>query len=591
MGHYQMADGKTLVIGTAAQEVLTVDEDTLSVAQHPFGAVGNSFFTLFFPNVVVMANGKVLVIGQEEGIDSSDILEAGQSLYEWDPNANAFTQLGPPAQNQTAGIFEVDSLARSGDHKWAVFAADRFYLYSSDSDSLTTVPLTTVNPPQDEFGVRGYAINADGTKIAVASATQVTFLDHSLTAIATAPIPGAFQTSRTAVQFSPDGRKLFLQYSFPVSIEEIDATTYSALGYVSGSAPDDNLERLLTIDAKGQAYVGIDGGLRLVDLTQRAVAATANGDMPSPNCPVLNVTLPLNTPKQVQLFDPITGVSVYVAGQPAPLLNGGAAINIPASSIAGPADVECIDISGNTTVGLNVVSYGVDPVGFSANLLPPAGNPGAYLFGFGFSASQGETPSVTLGGQPALKVISLGNAGLGTLQADGIQVPNGAPGESADIVVSSSIGSGTLASAATYYPSFSILPASGLLQLLYDNHRNLLYALKATEVDVLNPKIMQWQSPLVFPSAAMGAYNTMALTPDGSKLVVAGLAGSAPQLIVLDPSNVSAPSVLTYSGNSSVSGSIAITKFNTVVMPGNPGLVLDLQRRPSLSCPTSAGKS
>ena len=53
MGHYQMADGKTLVIGTAAQEVLTVDEDTLSVAQHPFGAVGNSFFTLFFPNVVV----------------------------------------------------------------------------------------------------------------------------------------------------------------------------------------------------------------------------------------------------------------------------------------------------------------------------------------------------------------------------------------------------------------------------------------------------------------------------------------------------------------------------------------------------------
>src|SRR5439155_14277945 len=84
--------------------------------------------------------------------------------------------------------------------------------------------------------------------------------------------------------------------------------------------------------------------------------------------------------------------------------------------------------------------------------------------------------------QPALEVISLGNAGLGTLQADGIQVPNGAPGESADIVVSSSIGSGTLASAATYYPSFSILPASGLLQLLYDNHRNLLYALKATEV-------------------------------------------------------------------------------------------------------------
>src|SRR5205807_6568143 len=97
-------------------------------------------------------------------------------------------------------------------------------------------------------------------------------------------------------------------------------------------------------------------------------------------------------------------------------------------------------------------------------------------------------------------------------------------------------------------------------------------------------------SPLVFPSAAMGAYNTMALTPDGSKLVVAGLAGSAPQLIVLDPSNVSAPSVLTYSGNSSVSGSIAITKFNTVVMPGNPGLVLDLSTSTFTQLPYFGGE-
>jgi hypothetical protein len=180
----QMADGKTLVIGTAAQEVITVDEDTMSVTQHPFGAVGNSFFTLFFPNVVAMANGKVLIIGQEEGIDSSNILEAGQYLYEWDSNTSAFAQLEPGGQNQI-GIFEVDSLARSADHKWAVFAADRFYLYSSDADALTTVPLATVNPPQNQFGVRGYAINADGTKIAVASATQVTFLDHSLTALPT----------------------------------------------------------------------------------------------------------------------------------------------------------------------------------------------------------------------------------------------------------------------------------------------------------------------------------------------------------------------------------------------------------------------
>src|SRR5207249_10248608 len=48
-------------------------------------------------------------------------------------------QLEPSGQN--LGIVEVDSLARSADHKWAVFSADRFYLYSSDTDSLTGIPL------------------------------------------------------------------------------------------------------------------------------------------------------------------------------------------------------------------------------------------------------------------------------------------------------------------------------------------------------------------------------------------------------------------------------------------------------------------
>jgi hypothetical protein len=40
VGIDQMADGKTLVLGTASQQIVTVDEDTLMVTQHPFAAVG-----------------------------------------------------------------------------------------------------------------------------------------------------------------------------------------------------------------------------------------------------------------------------------------------------------------------------------------------------------------------------------------------------------------------------------------------------------------------------------------------------------------------------------------------------------------------
>ena len=431
------------------------------------------------------------------------------------------------------------------------------------------------------YGIRGYAVNADGSEIAVASATQVTFLNGSLAALSSTPLPGSFQTARTAVQLSADGSRLFLQYPFPVTIEEIDANNYNALGYISGTVvPDsDNLERMLTTDAEGRAYVGIDGGLRVVDLTQTPVPNSTGNAFTVPSCPALNTVLPLNNSTTVQVLNQPTNMNIYVGGQAATLAavaGGFTQITIPGSPLTGPADVECVDSSGNTSVVLNGVSYGVDPVGFSANLLPPTGNPEAYLFGFGFFTSQGAAPSVTVGGQEATNPAEIEGYGFGTLEGVGFRVPDGTSGESAAVKVSGSLGSGTLASASTYYPAPTIVPASGLLQVLYDSHRNLLYALKATEVDVLNPTTLQWQSPLAFPAAATGTYSTMELTPDGSKLVVAGMAGTAPQLIVLNPDNSSLASVYTYTGNASVSGSIAITEFNTVVLAGVGGVVFDL---------------
>ncbi len=581
----QMADGKTLVIGTQAQEILTVDEDTFAVTPHPYAALGNYFFGLFFPNVVALANGEVLIIGLEQGIDSDDIVEAGQYLYEWNSSANTFTQLEPTAQN-TGNWEEVDSLARSADHKWAVFAADQFYLYSSDSSSLTTVPVSTVNPPQNEYGIRGYAMNADGSVIAVASAEQVTFLNRSFTVLGTASLASAFQTSRSAIQFSANGSRLYLEYPFPLSLEEIDATSYNPLGYVSATVlpDDDNLERMLTTDAEGRAYFAINGGLRVVELSQVPVPTWTQVYYSGSNCPNLNAVLPLNQSQQVQLLNQPTNLQVYVGGQTAQLVSNApfTDFNIPGSPISGPADIECIDSSGNIAVVADGVSYGVDPVGFSANLLPPTGNPPSYLFGYGFFANnQSAAPSVTVGGETVASPIAITGYGLGTLEGEGFYVPGGSPGQSVSVHISSSIGSGTLPSVATYYPAPTIVPATGLLQVLYDSHRNLLYALKATEVDVLNPTTLQWQSPMPFPKTATGTFNTMALSPDGSSLVVGGLVptttgGTTAQLIVFNPDNAALASVFTYPGGASASGSIAITNLNTVLVAGFPSLAFDL---------------
>jgi hypothetical protein len=569
----QMADGNTLVLGTQAQDVITVNEDTLTVTLHPCTGLDGSNYGLFFPIVVAMANGRVLMSGLEPGIDSDDIYESGYYLYEWDSVANTCSQIEPSAGNEN--FFEVDSLARSADHKWAIFAADQFYLYSSDANSMQTVSLNTVNPPDDEFGVRGYAMNADGSEIAVASASQVTFLNNSLTALATTSIPGAFQTARTAVQFSADGQTLYLQYDFPLEIEEINASSYSALGYITGDVAtlgDDNLERLLTTDAEGRGYTGIAGELRVVNLTQSPVPNPSSGNSPGgPNCPNLGIALPLNASQQLSLVDTFTGSSVYVGGQPAPLLDGGTAIDVPASSIVGPADEECIGAYGDTLMVQAAVSYGVQPLTLSANLLPPTGNPTIYLYGYGFSGSSGETPTVTVGGS-SVKVTSL-SYNATPLEGEAIQVPNGTPGESANVVVSSSVGSGTLSAAATYYAAPTIVPASGLLQLLYDGHRDLLYALTATQVDVLNPTTLQWQSPIVLPQPATPvSYTTMAMSPDGEWLVV----GSAnANIVVLDPDQPSQAQLVTSSLINSLS-SLTITEFDNAILAGAQLVELNL---------------
>jgi hypothetical protein len=582
----QMADGNTLVIGTQAQEIITVNEDTLSVTQHPFSADVNGT-ALFFPLVLGMANGKVLVIGHESGIECDNIFECGEALYEWSSSTDAFTQLESASNSPLAPV----SLARSADHKWAVFASDQFYLYSSATDSLTSVPLSTVNPPDNSFGVRGYALNADGSKIAVASASEASFFDRSFNLLGSVPLQTAFQDARSAIQFTPDGTRLFLEYALPLWVEEIDAVNYTALGVLSASVDpdDDNLERLLTVDAKGRGYFGIDEGLRLVDLTQTPVPNSANNNNPGPpSCPSLQAVLPLGTSQQLSFLNPINGLSLYIGGVPAPLLQGGTALNIPASSVPGPMDVECVDNFGDMSVAIDGVSYGVDPLALSANMLPPDGNPIAYLFGFGFyglpelnfTTNPPFQGSVSIGGEPATSAVTLGSElPPTTLGALAFHVPNGPPGESASVGVSSSFGSGTLTAAATFYPAPTIVPATGLLQLLYDSHRNLLYALKSTEVDVLNPATLQWQTPLQFPAAATGTYNTMALSPDGTKLVVAGTTGAEPQLIVLDPDGTAPPSVFAYTGFTSPAvafGSIAITIHNVVVMPGNPSLLFDL---------------
>jgi WD40 repeat protein len=430
-----------------------------------------------------------------------------------------------------------------------------------------------VNPPQNDYGVRGYAMNVDGTKIAVVSGQQATFLDRSFNVLGTTQVPYGFPSGRSNVMFTPDGNRLLVQYALPLAIEVLDASQYVALGYYSGSvSPEDNMERLLAVDSSSRAFVGIAGGVRVIDMTAPMMANPPNDSLSGTWCPLPStIAAPLNTSERsgfASTYSASDGMSYYFGGQPASLLSNGTQIDIPASSTAGGVDLECIGPDGNTLVYSVAYSYGVGPVGVSANLVPPTGNPSLYVFGFGFSGS----PSISIGGQ---SVTTLAVSAQNPFQLAQVRVPNGTPGGSATVAVSSANGSGSLAQAVNYIPSASIVPSSGLLQVLYDAHRNLVYALKSTEVDVLNPTTLQWRSPFPIPGAGGSVtYNTMALSPDGSRLAVGSPNG---YVAVIDPDNPSqAASVATNSTPGFQSGSIAVSKYNKAIVTGNPNVEVDL---------------
>jgi hypothetical protein len=567
----QMADGNTLVIGSDSQQILTVNENTFAVTSHPVPGLG-TISGLFYPNVVALANGKVLIIGQEQGIDSSDTLDGGQYVIEWDSSTNRFSQVEPSTEDIT---WETDHLARSADHKWAIFyglnsgVSDQLYLYSSDADSFTTIPLSALDPPPQTYFPSGYAMNADGSKIAVAFGGytgQVTFLDRSFNVLGTTQIPNLLQNARTAVMFTPDDANLLLQYDMPLAIEVVDANNYAALGYYSGVVePEDNLERLLAVDSSGRAFVGIAGGVLDVELTGPAVPNPANS-LPGALCPLPFLwAQPLNVSQVEPISNVPAGTSYYFGGQPAPLISEGPQIAVPASSVAGPVDIECI-LNGNTSVAAWGFSYGIDPIGVSANLLSPIGTPTVYISGFGFLATPySPLPSASIGGQAATTVAASGPGEFGSFEVAAVTLPVGTSGASPSFTVSSANGSGSLANVVTYIPSATIVPSSGLLQVLYDTHRNLLYALKATEVDVLNPATLQWQTPFVIPGVGSSAsYNTMALSPDGSWLVAVSPNGYA---AVINPDNPThASTVAIPPNNYDQTGSVAITKHDTAIV-------------------------
>jgi hypothetical protein len=567
----QMADGKTLVIGSGAQGIYTMDEDTRVVTWHLAPKLTAPPRQYTYGSPTALANGTVLVLAN--GDLFFQIGGGNFRLFAWDPVMDTFTMVEDPS-NPGTPLSINKRMARSADRRWAVGgnAAD-LYLYSSDTGSIAMISGQSIAPGLE---IDGAALNADGSQISMfgwasyQAELNLYFLDPSLKVLGSSAAPTGTDQIDFNLTYSPDGKRVYITTTYPVgtTIEAYDTTSMKALGFYYGDTmPMDLFGHLLTVDKSGRAYFGVSGGLRVADTTKVPVPGTfpygAWCNEPDPNATPLDTT---QVGHWVGIAAP-SGWSMYFGGNQGYLIANNTEIEIPASAVAGPVDIECIDLSGNTQVRPFDFSYGVEPVGVTATLLPPTGNPVIDVFGFGMlNSDEWSAPSVTIGGVSSSVLGIVPDPGGSNLAGLVIQAPNGAAGNPADITISSSNGTGTLAGGVTYIPLATILPATRIEQVLFDTHRNLLYALKTGEVDVLDPTSLSWKPPLQLPASVSAAFLVaMALSPDGTKMVLVGGGG----VFVLNPDQPSQASQVQTNGlTSQIYSFITITNANIAVFPG-----------------------
>lgn len=536
----QMPDGNTLVVGTFTQGFYTIDENTLAVTQYLAPNLSQASSTMVLLVPVTMANGKVLFLGKDIGVGGGDIfIYGGQAIVEWNSSNGEFSV---PYYIPNFAL-EIDNFKRSADHNWAVFAADKLYIYSSATDSFAS----SVNPVNDaSFGVRDIAANPNGNQFSVASAYSVSFYDGAFNLLGNVnfgPSAGLlFQNNN--IQYSTDGSLLYWEMDGNQGggsvVDVLDTTHFTQMGSVATNigVQIQFTPALLCVDKAQHAFLSELGGVGLVNVSplRMGMPDMAGGVAANPAAIPLNqsVAVTLNPTPSPTLP---AGTSVTFGGVLAPLVSSSPmVVQVPASSVAGPVNIVVTQPDGGTLVEPQYFAYGVDVAAATSTLIPPIGNPVMGLFGFGMLNGPSEAPVVTIGGQTISKV-AINPQANDTLQELFVQLPNGSPGP-VDITVTGNNGSGTLKAAVTYIPSAKIISASGaLVQLLYDSHRTLLYALQGKKIQVLNPASLTWQTPLLPGGSGGLGYVSMAMTPDGSKMLV--LDATANTLTVLNPDNPS----------------------------------------------------
>ena len=539
------ADGATLWVGSGLQEISAVDAAALVVsARYPVADLaGASNATFNLPvEVVALAGGKGLV-----RLRRPDAAAALPAL--WDPATDSFTDLTARAP----AVFQngVGVLARTGDHTRVLAAANDTSgsVALLDANANVAVGPVTLGMGSIELA----AANADSTRFAVllvnSGAAQVLLLDSALQVLATWATPGAH-----GLVFSRDGKALYVSEN--ADLPPVITVLSSQDLHVIGQAPD------IRIGGERSEIEEADETAQIFGISNRGVSfldAASPGTLPS-TVPVLAAVpalAPAEGPDAGGTATLLTAQNVEASAQvrfaaqsaPSVRVTGAAQIQAtsPPNATPGPVNVTAYFPSGWLALAPSAFSYGSQILELLPNAGRKDGGDTVQIYGHGFGGDAAKI-SVTIGGASALvqkvedvsALVASGGVGADygfPIERITVQTPAGTAGK-ADVVVNAPAGNVTAAKAYQFLQDVQSYARAGLYNfLLYDRARQFVYLSNIDHVDVFDLAARQFRAAGLTPSCGpppTTGLRGLALTPDGTKLVVADFGSQAVDLLNID---------------------------------------------------------
>lgn len=567
-------DNASVWVTTQSQQVVRIDPVRLTATRYLLPPYQNSSWE--GNQVEALADG-TLLLGFSQATGDGSFYSAV-----WNPSNNAFTALALPSNAQPGLGF--GPWKRSGD-------GSKAYSFNADSSTcqileydVASKSVTAAAGFNEVCGL--YAVNQDGSRIVAANGAAVGLYDGSFHLLGTIfpDNPAVIGYFSGSFIFSSNGNSLY-----EVSgnrITTIDTASVTVAGTAPAITPGDQFWTG-TATSPGPPFA-VDANGMLLDIQVSGIGfedatffqSYGTNSVPQPSAVTLSAySGPLSGGTAVSPYGYFGLTPDVWFGETRGTASVDATLTVtsPPSNTPGPVNLKYLFPDGAQLFSPQVFTYSVFPqYGILSGGSPDGGEPGS-ISGFGLPTDP-SNGSMTVGGNNATittktsQYLPFTGEAFPTTYLD-FTVPPGSPGF-ADIDVTTPAGTGTLTRGFFYARSVKDYSSSDTFTaVLIDKNRQQVYLTAGDHVDVFSIASNAFTNKL-YP-AALGnvkQFTGLALTPDGSELLVTDLADGS--LAVINPDSPGITRAIAIAPANAISNTCTVGPLYVAAMSGNRAMVV-----------------